>query len=332
MPGPWQRVRGRRPGGAAAPGEHGCVPSAPRCVRAAASVIARGVSPVVPHRPRSCPSFLIARGVVPGRSGVPDGNGRTWSNRTTRYARSHSPSRPSWEGTGVLHRASGREARPQSAPPPRSRGGAGHAPAWNDHSPSSVRVRPRGRLRSDHVASPVRSSGSDRLVRVGPNAFVEGVRWDGAGPRQRYVTRVYARLGRLGTPAVASHVSAAAVHGLPALSGWNAPVHATVPESMYRGRTPTLVLHTRPVPPDERVEADGVAVTSVPRTVVDIAMSDDLRTAVVVADAPSAGHRHRVPPAAVHHRSRGRRRADQVIDLADGGPAPQRSRSPASSS
>ncbi len=198
--------------------------------------------------------------------------------------------------------------------------GTGHAPGMERPLPI-LRAGPAREVGCDPTTlrRRVRSSGSDRLVRVGPNAFVEGVRWDGAGPRQRYVTRVYARLGRLGTPAVASHVSAAAVHGLPALSGWNAPVHATVPESMYRGRTPTLVLHTRPVPPAERVEADGVAVTSVPRTAVDIAMSDDLRTAVVVADAAlRSGIGTGCLRAAVHHRSRGRRRADQVIDLADG--------------
>lgn len=172
-----------------------------------------------------------------------------------------------------------------------------------------------------------RSDGPDRLVRVGPNAFVEGTHWDAAGPRQRYVTRVYARLGRLGTPAVASHVSAAAVQGLPALSGWDAPVHATVPESMYRGRTSTLVLHTRPVPEHERVDAGGVAVTSVPRTVVDIAMNGDLRTAVVVADAAlRSGIGLDTLRSAVHPGARGRRRAHSTLDLADG-----RSGSPAES-
>ncbi|MCS6580523.1 MULTISPECIES: hypothetical protein [Curtobacterium] len=49
-----------------------------------------------------------------------------------------------------------------------------------------------------------RTQGVGRLVRVGPNAFVDGAAWDAAGPRQRYVTRVFARLGRLGTRATAS--------------------------------------------------------------------------------------------------------------------------------
>ncbi|MDT0211703.1 hypothetical protein [Curtobacterium sp. BRD11] len=164
-----------------------------------------------------------------------------------------------------------------------------------------------------------RSSGADRLIRVGPNAFVEGARWDAAGPRQRYVTRVHARLGRIGTAAVASHVSAAAVLGLPALGGWQVPVHATVPETMYRGRTRDLVLHTRPVRGDELLAADGIRVTTVPRTVVDIAMQDDLRTAVVVADAAvRAGTGAAELLAAVDPRARGHRRAEHVLGLADG--------------
>ncbi|QCR44611.1 hypothetical protein C1N91_14840 [Curtobacterium sp. SGAir0471] len=164
-----------------------------------------------------------------------------------------------------------------------------------------------------------RSSGADRLVRGGPNAFVEGSRWDSAGPRQRYVTRVYARLGRIGTAAVASHASAAAVLGLPALGGWEVPVHATVPETMYRGRTRDLVLHTRPVRADERLTAQGIGVTTVARTVVDIAMRDDLRTAVVVADgALRVGVGAAQLAAAVDPRARGRCRAEHVLGLADG--------------
>ncbi|PZF53333.1 hypothetical protein DEJ23_14745 [Curtobacterium sp. MCSS17_008] len=67
--------------------------------------------------------------------------------------------------------------------------------------------------------------------------------------------------------------------------------------------------------------------TSVPRTVVDIAMSEDLRTAVVVADAAlRRGVTMGRLRGAVDQRSRGRRRAEHVLDLADG-----RSGSPAES-
>lgn len=164
-----------------------------------------------------------------------------------------------------------------------------------------------------------RLHGPGRLVRAGPNAFVDGAAWDAAGPRQRYVTRVYARLGRLGVRATASHLSAVAVHGLPALDGWGIPVHATVPESMYRSRTADLVMHTRPLSGAERVGVGGIAVTAIPRTVVDVAMTGDLRAGVVLADAAlRRGTGIDDLRRAVHPRARGRALATQVLDLADG--------------
>ena len=169
--------------------------------------------------------------------------------------------------------------------------------------------------------------GPDRLVRVGPNAFVHGARWDAAGPRQRYVTRVYARLGRIGVRATASHESAAAIHGLPALHGWDVPVHATVPASMYRGRTSALVLHSRAVADADRIEARGIHTTTLARTVADIALAGDFRSGVVVADAALRGGCPRAAIcAAVGSTARSRVLATSVIEFADA-----RSGSPAES-
>ncbi|MBT2501847.1 endonuclease domain-containing protein [Curtobacterium sp. ISL-83] len=165
----------------------------------------------------------------------------------------------------------------------------------------------------------VGSDGPGRLVRVGPNAFVRGADWDAATPRRRYVTRVYARLGRLSTRAVASHTSALAIHGLPSLHGWLGPVHASVPASMYRTRTPGLVLHTRPVPPAERRPAGTISVTTVPRTVIDIALTGDVRSAVMVADAALRnGTRRAELDEALDQHARTRSTARLVLDLADG--------------
>lgn len=127
--------------------------------------------------------------------------------------------------------------------------------------------------------------GPDRLVRLGPNAFARGDDWDRAGPRQRYVTRVFARLGRRSTAAIGSHVSAAAVHGLPWVAPWPEDVHITVPKSQYRSGSKSLVLHSRPVTSDEVVRHAGLRFTSVARTVADVALAGDARATVVVADA-----------------------------------------------
>jgi hypothetical protein len=171
--------------------------------------------------------------------------------------------------------------------------------------------------------------GPDRLVRVGPNAFVRAADWDAAGPRTRYVTRVHARLARLGEPATASHLSAAALLGLPSLRGWPDEVHVTVPRSRYRSRTTGLVLHTRPLQPTESVRSGSALVTTVPRTVVDVALTGDVRAAVALAD--SALRTGTTMPDLrraldIHPTARGRRAAELVFDLADG-----RSGSPAES-
>ncbi|MBT1622967.1 hypothetical protein KK101_09755 [Curtobacterium flaccumfaciens pv. oortii] len=163
--------------------------------------------------------------------------------------------------------------------------------------------------------------GPERLVRVGPNAFVRGAEWDAAGPRQKYVTRVFARLGRRSTAAVASHVSAAAVHGLPWLTGWPEDVHITVPKSQYRSRPGPLVLHTRSVSSGDVVDHLGLAFTSVARTVADIALTGDTRSAVVVADAAlrrgtTRQHLFDALGGQPHHR--GRSAAALSLELADG--------------
>lgn len=171
--------------------------------------------------------------------------------------------------------------------------------------------------------------GPDRLVRVGPNAFVRGAEWDAAGPRRRYVTRVFARLGRRSVAAVGSHVSAVAVHGLPWLHGWPEDVHLTVPKTQYRSGTKGLVLHTRPVQPGDGIDHAGLRFTSVARTVADVALQGDVRTVVVLADAAlrqglRKGDVHRALGGLPHHR--GRALAARSIEFAD-----PRSGSPAES-
>lgn len=203
--------------------------------------------------------------------------------------------------------------------------------------------RPRGRVGTlgdmetplpIHRATPAREAGRtgsamrrrtthpgpDRLVRVGPNAFVRAVDWDAAGPRTRYVTRVWARLARLGEPAVASHASAAALHGLSSLYGWPVQVHVTVPKSRYRSSSNGLVLHTRPLSAEDVARDGSLAATSIPRTVIDVALTGNVRAGVVLADSAL---RLGTPIAALEAGlrsspgTRGRRVAELVLELAD---------------
>jgi predicted transcriptional regulator of viral defense system len=98
-------------------------------------------------------------------------------------------------------------------------------------------------------------------------------------PASRFEDLIVAALWA-GADSAISHESALVVHRL----GDAMPpvVHLTVPRS-FRGRRPGVLVHHRPLDQDERVVVDAVPVTSVERTLVDVAESSDpglVRTAV----------------------------------------------------
>lgn len=121
------------------------------------------------------------------------------------------------------------------------------------------------------------------LSRVRRGVYRSGPDDDQDDRRHRLLVR--ATWPQLADGAVVSHSSAAVLHGLPLLGPVPTRVSVTRPERGH-GRADT-VLHLRrcPVPPDEVVELGGVLVTTLARTVVDIARSASLDQGVVVADA-----------------------------------------------
>ncbi|MCW0216434.1 MAG: hypothetical protein OJJ54_24050 [Pseudonocardia sp.] len=109
-------------------------------------------------------------------------------------------------------------------------------------------------------------------------------------PRSRHALRVRAALPRLAVGSVASHVSAAVLHGLDV---WDVPldrVHVTRVGSGGR-ISRRLHVHVAPLDADEIVVVDGVAVTSLARTVTDVARTVDFVRGVVVADSGLIGTR-----------------------------------------
>lgn len=111
-------------------------------------------------------------------------------------------------------------------------------------------------------------------------------------PEQRHLLHVHAAVSELAPDAVASHLSAAVVYGLPI---WNADlsrVHATRDRRSGARRSTVTHLHAARLGPDEVAVVAGVRVTSVARTVLDVARSLPFDAALVVADA--ALHRHLV--------------------------------------
>jgi hypothetical protein len=134
-----------------------------------------------------------------------------------------------------------------------------------------------------------------RLTPLRPGVYVpcDDARLD--DPGARHVLAVRAAVPKVAPDAVVSHASAAVLHGL---TLWGCPlrrVHVTRPRRSGGRVTRLLHVHSAALAPDEIVQLDGMAVTSVARTVVDLARSLPFEAALVTADA--ALHRHRVTPA-----------------------------------
>ncbi len=119
-----------------------------------------------------------------------------------------------------------------------------------------------------------------------------------------------------------SHASAAVLHGLPVSPHSLAKVHAMWPFSPGRRATSNIHPHRGRLLDIDGVAVDGVAVTSVPRTLFDLARADDPRTAVAAADwALRTAACTRDDLAAVVARyatTPGRSRVGRILGFADG--------------
>jgi len=127
------------------------------------------------------------------------------------------------------------------------------------------------------------------LVRRGVlNRVDHGVyaRTDLAGKFDVRVLRLAAALVVVGPDAVGSHFDAAIVHGLPLLDRPPATVTVTRPPGASGGwsRRPSLRVHAVALPPAQVTRRNGLPVTSVARTVVDLARTTPFRSGVVAAD------------------------------------------------
>jgi len=104
---------------------------------------------------------------------------------------------------------------------------------------------------------------------------------DEAGGHRELVTATLPLLG----PSVVSHLSAAVLHQLPLPAGRLNLVQVTQPGAGSGRRRGHVHRHAAPLQPDEVVEVEGMPVTSLARTVVDLGRSLPFADAVAVADA-----------------------------------------------
>jgi hypothetical protein len=130
---------------------------------------------------------------------------------------------------------------------------------------------------------------SGDLVRVWPAVYAtrSAVEWGRSNPQRGHALRVIAARAAVGRDSVASHQSAALIHGLDLFPPPSDLVTFTRHPGRRSGRRKSdgIFFHTASLPDDHVTTVLGTSVTTVARTVVDIARVSSLMSAVVTADS-----------------------------------------------
>jgi len=169
------------------------------------------------------------------------------------------------------------------------------------------------------------------FVAIYRGAYVRASEWEAMGRDARYLARIRAATAYAREPLIFSHESAAALWRLPSVEPWPRRVHCLSQNSAGGRSNGMFVRHTVGVP-DEVATVDGLAVTTMSRTVVDLAAASAFGQAVAMADAALRRTAHPisgVPGTALGKDDlyaelellplrHGTARARRVIDFADG--------------
>jgi predicted transcriptional regulator of viral defense system/very-short-patch-repair endonuclease len=129
---------------------------------------------------------------------------------------------------------------------------------------------------------------SGDLVRVWYGVYATGpaIAWGKANSMTEHTLRVIAARVATGRDMVASHHSAAKIHGLTLYPAAPDLVVLTKPSGCRSSRLKSdgLIVHAAELPREHTVKRFGVPVTTVARTVVDIARNSPFMSGVVTAD------------------------------------------------
>lgn len=130
-----------------------------------------------------------------------------------------------------------------------------------------------------------RSCRAGQLTRIRPGIYASGAGFDALSAHERHIVQVTAAAHAHGDEAVISHISAAALHGLPL---WNVDlrrVHVTRSTSKGGRVSARRHLHNAKLADSDVTSIDGVRVTTLQRTVADICRTVPFEEAVVIGDA-----------------------------------------------
>lgn len=150
---------------------------------------------------------------------------------------------------------------------------------------SDLRTRDRSR---QHYANDALTG---KQVRVSRGVYAAGAEWELLGSADRYLATVHAVANTRRSIPTLSHWSAAALHGLPLIGSSPPTVHFTVPPGSGARSRRKVTWHSMPLDVEDVVEISGLRVTSLIRTLVDIAALGKFSPAVVIVD--SALHEER---------------------------------------
>lgn len=123
-----------------------------------------------------------------------------------------------------------------------------------------------------------------QLQRIGWGQYAPAAVWAGLDRDERYALRVRAAALVRGGTLPLSHQSAAVLWRLPLLVPWPAEVHFLTERSAGGRSDPGIRKHAVGFDARDVEVHDGVLVTSVARTVIELATTVDLRSAVAAAD------------------------------------------------
>ncbi|MFD1717168.1 hypothetical protein [Georgenia deserti] len=143
-----------------------------------------------------------------------------------------------------------------------------------------VTTRGLERLGGDVGARQARALGLRTLRR---GAFVGREVWDAATRDERYLMTVLATTRAMREEPLLSHESAAVLHGLPVVGPWPGKTHVLV-DSPRGGRSSGAVVRHGVSSLPDGVEIGGHIVTSVVRTVVDLARTRPFVSSLATAD------------------------------------------------
>ncbi|MBW4042181.1 MAG: hypothetical protein HIU86_08655 [Acidobacteria bacterium] len=170
-----------------------------------------------------------------------------------------------------------------------------------------------GSRTSGERAALSRHTRSGLLLRLCPGGYVEREAFESLTPEQQHVVRIRALASVSPMPLVVSHWSAAVLHGLPVLRSRLDAVHITVADDSDRRRQ-GLASHRHPIDDGEVVRRGDLLVTTIGRTVVDIAGSAPLEEGVIAVDAALLSGVPREALEAAADRAGARRSARRIRD------------------